>query len=108
MKEILYLEVPTADIAAVRQWLQTDFQPGYGEKVLTTEGFRLKITNATTTAGAAISQNLPEELSVFTWSVQRTTYLKVFRWAEKPFPQEKKNPATTNQRNQKPFSASLS
>ncbi|PHJ56533.1 flavin-dependent dehydrogenase [Nostoc linckia z18] len=89
MKEILYLEVPTADIAAVRQWLQTDFQPGYGEKVLTTEGFRLKITNATTTAGAAISQNLPEELSVFTWSVQRTTYLKVFRWAEKPFPQEK-------------------
>ncbi|MBD2610479.1 flavin-dependent dehydrogenase [Nostoc punctiforme FACHB-252] len=89
MKEILYLEVPTADIAAVRQWLQTDFQPGYGEKVLTTEGFRLKITKATTTAGAAISQNLPEELSVFTWSVQRTTYLKVFRWAEKPFPQEK-------------------
>jgi len=89
MKEILYLEVPTADIAAVRQWLQTDFQPGYGEKVLTTEGFRLKITTATTTAGAVISENLPEELSVFIWSVQRTTYLKVFRWAEQPFPQEK-------------------
>ncbi|MDZ8106989.1 MAG: flavin-dependent dehydrogenase [Nostoc sp. DedQUE12a] len=89
MKEILYLEVPTADIAAVRQWLQTDFQPGYGEKVLTTEGFRLKITTATTTAGAAISENLPEELSVFIWSVQRTTYLKVFRWAEEPFPKEK-------------------
>ncbi|MFN6539889.1 MAG: NAD(P)/FAD-dependent oxidoreductase [Nostoc sp. EkiNYC01] len=89
MKEILYLEVPTADIAAVRNWLQTDFQPAYGEKVLTPEGFRLKITSATTTAGAAISENLPGELSVFIWSVQRTTYLKVFRWAEQPFPNEK-------------------
>ncbi|MFN6497287.1 MAG: flavin-dependent dehydrogenase [Nostoc sp. DedQUE01] len=89
MKEILYLEIPTADIAAVRKWLQADFQPGHGEKVLTPEGFRLKIATATTTAGGAISKNLPEELSVFVWSVQRTTYLKVFRWAEQPFPEEK-------------------
>ncbi|WP_414571935.1 NAD(P)/FAD-dependent oxidoreductase [Nostoc sp. CCY 9925] len=89
MKEILYLEIPTADIAAVRKWLQADFQPGHGEKLLTPEGFRLKIATATTNAGGAISKNLPEELSVFVWSVQRTTYLKVFRWAEQPFPEEK-------------------
>ncbi|MDZ8188774.1 MAG: flavin-dependent dehydrogenase [Nostoc sp. ChiSLP02] len=89
MREILYLEVPTADIAAVRSWLQTDFEPGNGEKVLTPEGFRLNLANATTNAGSSISEKLPEELSVFVWSVQRTTYLKVFRWAEKPFPQEK-------------------
>ncbi|WP_138497297.1 NAD(P)/FAD-dependent oxidoreductase [Nostoc sp. PA-18-2419] len=89
MKEILYLEVPTADIAAVRNWLRTDFQPRHGEKVLTPEGFRLKITTATTTVSDAISENLPAELSVFVWSVQRTTYLKVFRWAQQPFPQEK-------------------
>ncbi|HAC63229.1 MAG TPA: flavin-dependent dehydrogenase, partial [Cyanothece sp. UBA12306] len=29
------------------------------------------------------------ELSIFLWSVQRTTYLKVFRWGNKPFPSEK-------------------
>ncbi|MEH2063595.1 MAG: flavin-dependent dehydrogenase [Nostoc sp.] len=88
MREILYLEVPTADIATVRSWLQTDFEPGNGEKVLTPSGFRLKIASATTTAGVAISEKLPVELSVFVWSVQRTTYLKVFRWAEQPFPSE--------------------
>lgn len=89
MKEILYLEVPISDIAAVRSWLQTDFEPGNGEKVLTPDGFRLRITTETTTAGAAISEKLPTELSVFVWSVQRTTYLKVFRWADRPFPQER-------------------
>ncbi|MFN6465203.1 MAG: NAD(P)/FAD-dependent oxidoreductase [Nostoc sp. DedVER02] len=88
MKEILYLEVPTPDIETVRSWLQTDFEPGNGEKVLTSEGFRLKLPSATTSAGAAVSENLPAELSVFIWSVQRTTYLKVFRWAEQPFPNE--------------------
>ncbi|MEH2001538.1 MAG: flavin-dependent dehydrogenase [Nostoc sp.] len=89
MREILYLEVPTSDIATVRSWLQTDFEPGNGEKVLTSEGFRLKIPTASTTATGAISENLPAELSVFVWSVQRTTYLKVFRWAEEPFPSER-------------------
>ncbi|MGF1935635.1 MAG: NAD(P)/FAD-dependent oxidoreductase [Nostoc sp. ChiQUE02] len=88
MREILYLEVPTPDIATVRSWLQTDFEPGNGEKVPTSEGFRLKIPSATTAAGVALSENLPTELSVFVWSVQRTTYLKVFRWAEQPFPNE--------------------
>jgi lycopene cyclase CruA len=90
MREILYLEVPTPDIETVRSWLQTDFEPGNGEKVLTSEGFRLKIPSASTPAGAALSENLPVELSVFVWSVQRTTYLKVFRWAEQPFPNERK------------------
>jgi lycopene cyclase CruA len=88
MREILYLEVPTPDTAAVRSWLQVDFKPGNGEKVLTSEGFRLKIPAATTNPSAAISETLPTELSVFVWSVQRTTYLKVFRWAEQPFPGE--------------------
>ncbi|MEH2443498.1 NAD(P)/FAD-dependent oxidoreductase [Nostoc sp.] len=88
MREILYLEVPTPDIETVRSWLQTDFEPGNGEKVLTSEGFRLKIPSATTPAGAALSEKLPAELSVFVWTVQRTTYLKVFRWAEQPFPSE--------------------
>lgn len=89
MKEILYLEVPTSDTAAVRSWLQADFAPGNGEKVLTPEGLRLKITARNTLAGEDVSETLPDEISVFVWSVQRTTYLKVFRWADKPFPDEK-------------------
>ncbi|BAZ27772.1 hypothetical protein NIES4074_02000 [Cylindrospermum sp. NIES-4074] len=89
MKQILYLEVPTADTAAVRSWLQADFAPGNGEKVLTPEGIRLKITARNTLASEVVSETLPDEISVFVWSVQRTTYLKVFRWADKPFPDEK-------------------
>ncbi|OUL27679.1 flavin-dependent dehydrogenase [Nostoc sp. T09] len=88
MKEILYLEIPTPNTAAVCGWLQEEFQPGTGEKIITPDGFRLRVTAETTTAGMAISENLPRELSIFVWSVQRTTYLKVFRWADKPFPQE--------------------
>ncbi|MDB9316324.1 NAD(P)/FAD-dependent oxidoreductase [Nodularia spumigena] len=84
MKEILYLEVPTPDIATVLSWLQKDFEPGTGEKLLCPDGFRLKIPVKTTNAEAAITEKLPSELSVFVWSVQRTTYLKVFRWADQP------------------------
>ncbi len=85
MKEILYLEVPTPDTSAVCSWLQADFEPENGEKLLTPEGFRLVTSAETTTSNTTIS-----ELAVFVWSVQRTTYLKVFRWTEQPFPQEKK------------------
>lgn len=68
MKEILYLEVPTEAIDSVRSWLQQQFQPKLGNKVVTADGFRLKFPVG--------------ELSVFVWSVQRTTYLKVFRWSQ--------------------------
>jgi len=83
MKEILYLEIPTQDIAAVRNWLQADFEPGIGEKFLTPSGFRLRINNE-----VSFSEKLRDEISVFLWSVQRTTYLKAFRWADKPNPRE--------------------
>jgi lycopene cyclase CruA len=89
MREILYLEIPTPDTASVCNWLQTDFKPGNGEKVLTPEGFRLRTPAGTTNASEAIPEKLPSELSVFVWSVQRTTYLKVFRWADQPFPGER-------------------
>lgn len=82
MKEILYVEIPTPDTAAVRNWLQMDFAPGNGEKLLTPKGFRLR------KPGVSVTERMPDELSVFVWSVQRTTYLKVFRWADKPFANE--------------------
>ncbi|MBD2361456.1 flavin-dependent dehydrogenase [Anabaena minutissima FACHB-250] len=89
MKEILYLEVPISDTATVCSWLQSEFDPGNWEKILTPNGFCLKISSKYTTSSANFSENLPKEISVFVWSVQRTTYLKVFRWADTPLPQEK-------------------
>lgn len=89
MKEILYLEVPISDMATVRSWLQSEFDPGNWEKILTQNGFRLKLSSKYTTGGTNFSENLPNEISVFLWTVQRTTYVKVFRWADAPIPQEK-------------------
>ena len=89
MKEILYLEIPTPDTNAVCAWLQADFQPKIGKKVITAQGFCLKV-NDTTVETVSVPENLPAELSIFIWSLQRTTYLKVFRWSEKAVPKEHK------------------
>ncbi len=87
MKEILYIEIPTPETACVRQWLHKDWLPPTGKKVTTPVGVRLQ-TNKTTSPTLTIPQT-SQELSIFTWSVQRTTYLKVFRMGE-VFPNEQK------------------
>ncbi|MEG5001218.1 NAD(P)/FAD-dependent oxidoreductase [Microcoleus sp. B4-D4] len=111
MQEILYLEVPTPDTAAVCTWLQHEFDPEIGEKIITPDGFRL-LSN--TTAAELVksgtqnanpkptladtnseNHNWRTELSTFVWSVQRTTYLKVFRVEDAP-PGEKQFLETLN------------
>ncbi|NJO77313.1 MAG: flavin-dependent dehydrogenase [Cyanobacteria bacterium RM1_2_2] len=88
MKELLYLEIPTPESVAVRDWLQQQFLPSIqtnlATKYTTPDGFRLVFSDASTSS----AQALPDELSIFTWSLQRTTYLKVFRWADQAAPQE--------------------
>jgi len=91
MKELLYIEIPTPDTSAVRNWLQAEFEPGTGQKAIAPEGFRLQIPIDT-----AIKTNISDptgkklgEISAFVWSVQRTTYLKVFRWTDFPLPGER-------------------
>ena len=81
MREILYIEIPTPNTAAVSNWLQAEFEPGIGEKVISPEGFHLRIPQGNISAN---NKQTSVELSAFVWSVQRTTYLKVFRWADKP------------------------
>jgi len=91
MKELLYIEIPTPDTAAVRSWLHAEFDPEMGKKVITPAGFRLQIFK-TTPSAITISDAPPKklgEISAFIWSVQRTTYLKIFRWADKPLPGER-------------------
>ncbi|MDB9314530.1 flavin-dependent dehydrogenase [Spirulina sp. CS-785/01] len=80
MKELLYLEIPTPDTATVQTWLQDNWLPQTGTKVNTSTGLRLQASEQSST-------NSPE-LSIILWSAMRTTYLKVFRWGEQPFPQE--------------------
>jgi lycopene cyclase CruA len=83
IKEILYIEVPTPKTQQVCTWLQEKFQAEIGEKIITPDGFRLQFSQP--------NQNLTEssELSTFVWSVQRTTYLKVFRVGQPPKSKEK-------------------
>ena len=79
MEELLYIEIPTPEIDRVRSWLQQVWQPGVGTSVITPDGLRLQFPNAITP--------IPE-LSIFVWTLQRTTYLKVFRWADRAIPAE--------------------
>ncbi|WP_204141993.1 flavin-dependent dehydrogenase [Halomicronema sp. CCY15110] len=82
MKELLYLEVPTPDTLSVRAWLQEQWQSSRGTAIATVDGVRLEFGSQADPAA------LPSALSVFVWSLQRTTYLKVFRWGDRAIPQE--------------------
>ncbi|TAD80645.1 MAG: flavin-dependent dehydrogenase [Oscillatoriales cyanobacterium] len=78
MKELLYLEVPTADAPGVLAWLQQTFVVPSGVKVSAPTGFRWQ--PAIDSDGDAVVGCL--------WSLQRTTYLKLFRWGDQPQPGE--------------------
>lgn len=114
MKEILYLEVPTPDTDSVRLWLQEEFQPATGLwKLPAGGGIRVRLQSlpvqpqGSPPAGTEVelSPEVGDELSIFVWSVQRTTYLKVFRWAEKPLAGERQLLAglTAGLRNRFPY-----
>lgn len=74
MEELLYIEVPTPDTEKVCHWLQQSWEVDGVAKASTPDGVQL------------IAEG--KELAVFTWSVQRTTYVKVFGWDD-GFPQAK-------------------
>jgi lycopene cyclase CruA len=81
--ELLYIEIPTPDIDRVRSWLQQVWQPELGVSIITTQGLRLQFAEVSDVDLASLP-----ELSIFVWSLQRTTYLKVFRWADRSIPGE--------------------
>lgn len=68
MKELVYLEIPTADTPRAIDWLQHQWQPGWGSKIATSDGIRLQLDGSNC------------QLSIFVWQLQRTTYLKMFQW----------------------------
>jgi lycopene cyclase CruA len=73
MKELAYLEVPTPDISGVKDWLQNTWQPLSGNKVNTPDGIRIEFGEP---------KDSDNEVSIFVWQLQRTTYLKMFQWGE--------------------------
>jgi lycopene cyclase CruA len=87
INELLYTEIPTPDLDGVLHWLQSDWRFSSGtidwERVPTPSGLLLRLSPTASHAAGRDGQ-----LSFVLWSVQRTTYLKVFRWAESPLPQE--------------------
>jgi lycopene cyclase CruA len=80
MQQLLYIEIPTPQVAAVKTWLKSEYQPPFGKKTPAQHGFTLDRQNRL----GAIAQ-----LSVFIWTLQRTTYLKVFRWSDEVMDGEK-------------------
>ncbi|HEY9710600.1 MAG TPA: flavin-dependent dehydrogenase, partial [Oculatellaceae cyanobacterium] len=84
MKAILYVELPTPDTDAVRVWLQQEWTQQLGKKIITPDGIRLQFDKASTgnQKPTARAVTIPE-ISIFVWSVQRTTYLKAFRWEDR-------------------------
>jgi lycopene cyclase CruA len=76
MQEIFYVELPTPNTDSVKTWLWRSFQPTKGAKTPTRSGCCVKVS-------------ADEEWSVFVWSVQRTTYLKVFQWSKRPIQGER-------------------
>jgi len=84
MKELLYVEIPTPDTDAVRTWLQQGWNNELGEKIITPDGICLKFEYANNRSQNSTADTaLIPEISIFVWSVQRTTYLKIFRWASR-------------------------
>ncbi|HEY9647016.1 MAG TPA: flavin-dependent dehydrogenase, partial [Chroococcidiopsis sp.] len=100
MKEILYIEVPTPDTEAVKRWLQLEFKAIAGYSQVTPDGIVLhpvqpspdassgESLGASSSASPDASPNASSELAIFVWTVQRTTYLKVFRWGDRPAARE--------------------
>ena len=90
MKELFYVEIPTPDTDAVRAWLQQDWQHEQGEKIITPDGIRLKFDKAIPSNRTPTTEAITiPEISIFVWSVQRTTYIKAFRWGTSPIRDER-------------------
>ncbi|WP_287129069.1 NAD(P)/FAD-dependent oxidoreductase [Candidatus Cyanaurora vandensis] len=75
MQQLLYCEIPYP-LAEVRSWFQRLQGPDWPHIALTTDGGQWQFDSS---CGVA-----------FVWELQRTTYLKIFRWEGSAHPQEKR------------------
>ncbi len=83
MQQLLYLEIPTPNTDSVRSWLRDHFATPVGDKQLTPDGFTISDRPTNPTSETSATSEPHPQLCVFVWSLQRTTYLKAFRWSER-------------------------
>lgn len=88
MREVLYIEVPTPNTAAVRDWLGESWHPATGEKFSTTSGICLQFPNNSSLPESSFPKRALRYLDIWVWSLQRTTYLKAVR-RNRPIPRER-------------------
>ncbi len=75
MKQLLYLEVPTPNTDAVRQWLHSQPQLGASlELIPTSTGLKIRGQGAT--------------IVLYTWQHLQTTYLKANQWSDQAIPNQ--------------------
>lgn len=91
MQQLLYLEIPTPDTDSVRSWLHDKFAVATSEtdkeieKKNTPDGFVISTgDDSPLLKGEGSGERSFPQLCVFVWSLQRTTYLKAFRWSARP------------------------
>lgn len=103
MKELLYVEIPTPDTEAVRSWLQQDWSCELGKKMITPDGILVQFADSANSS-TKISPKIPE-ISLFVWSLQRTTYLKAFRYCDRAIAGERQllHKLTADLRRQFPY-----
>jgi lycopene cyclase CruA len=81
MQELLYVEIPTPDRDRVVNWLHHTWRSPYGKRIDTADGLRLEFPESDRNRSGSVPT-----LVIFTWSLQRTTYLKVFNWSDRTIP----------------------
>ncbi|MGF1602167.1 MAG: FAD-dependent monooxygenase [Thermosynechococcaceae cyanobacterium] len=81
MKQLLYIEIPTFDTDAVRDWLQSQWPNGS----LLSQGHDLHVTPTST--GLKL-QSQDRTVVLYLWQHLRTTYLKANQWSEQPLPDQ--------------------
>jgi len=83
MYQLLYLEIPTPAVTAVKTWLQQTYAAPLGQTQATAHGILWENHSHNPIANSIAGQTTGQ-VSVFVWTLQRTTYLKAFRWTENP------------------------
>jgi len=87
MQEIFYIEIPTPNTSQVIQWLQEQWRPLHGKIIPSPHGVQWYSGSSGSSGSDEDRESLLGEINIFLWSLQRTTYLKAFRYQSKAISQ---------------------
>jgi len=87
MQEIFYIEIPTPNTSQVIQWLQEQWRPLHGKIIPSPHGVQWYSVSSGSSGSDEDRESPLGEINIFLWSLQRTTYLKAFRYQSKAISQ---------------------